>query len=160
DDTHTPASTFNNNYSPHHNDMMIMKTEQPLPSKSFSTLPSNARTSLSVSNDRLSPSVHEDSTSSISSLSSLFTLQSNLSATRAPETPPLELHTSLCIAEIYREHFYEYFHINYCGEFEHDGSFIASLRYFYNKPIVVNNNNAPSSIDNTITHSQARAIIR
>ncbi|CAF2008480.1 unnamed protein product [Rotaria magnacalcarata] len=160
DDTHTPANTFNNNYSLHHNDMMTMKTEQPVPLKSFNTIPSNSRTTLSISNDRLSSPVHEDSTSSISSLSSLFTLQSNPSVACSAETLPLELHTSLCIAEIYREHFYEYFHINYCGEFEHDGSFLASLRYFYNKPIVVDNNNTSSSIDNTTTQSQARAIIR
>ncbi|CAF3177243.1 unnamed protein product [Rotaria sp. Silwood2] len=125
--------------------------------KSFTIPTNNSRSSLSISNDRLSSSFYEDSTSSRSSMSSLFTLDSNQYEPRSAETLTLELHTPLCIAEIYRELFFESFHINYCGEFEQEGPFIASLRYFYNKPIL--SDNTSHSID-TNTDCQARAIIR
>ncbi|CAF3779930.1 unnamed protein product [Rotaria sp. Silwood1] len=157
DDINTSVNTLTNTYSVHYNGMTTMKPEQPLSSKAFNLSTNNSGTNLSISNDRLSTSLYEDSTSSISSMSSLFTLDTNQFEPRSTETLPLKLHTSLCIAEIYREQFFEYFHTNYYGEFEQEGPFVASLRYFYNKPIL--SDNISYSIDTTAC-CQARAIIR
>jgi hypothetical protein len=60
-----------------------------------------SRTNLSVSTDRLSSIMPEDS-------SSLFILDVTQPEPRSTETFMLELQTSLCVGEIYREHFFEY----------------------------------------------------
>jgi hypothetical protein len=59
----------------------------------------------------LSSVVQEESrTSSTSSASSLFISDKNEnhSEPRSAETLKLELHTPLCVGEVYREHFFEY----------------------------------------------------
>lgn len=50
------------------------------------------------------------------------------------------------------------FHTNYSGEFEHEGTFLASLRCFPNKPIPAENHTS-ASID-VNTQNQARVLIR
>ncbi|CAF1039147.1 unnamed protein product [Rotaria sordida] len=157
DDTNTSVNTFTNTYSLPYNDMMTMKSEQPFTSKSLNTPTNNLRTNLSISNDRLSSSFYEDSTSSMSSISSQFTLDVNQYEPRSAEKLTIELQTPLCIAEVYREQFFEYFHTNYYGGFEQEGPFVASLRCFNNKSIL--SDNTLYSMD-TNTYCQARAIIR
>jgi hypothetical protein len=61
-----------------------------------------SRTNLSISNDTSSSTSHEDSTSS------LFILDTSQIEPRSADTLMLELNISLCVAEIYREDFFEY----------------------------------------------------
>ncbi|CAF1233109.1 unnamed protein product [Adineta ricciae] len=150
DDTNTLTNSFNSMSSLHHNDMMRAKNELPSSMILSNSALNHSRTNSTVSNERLASVIQEDSrTSSVSSATSLFCYEISSNEPYSAHSLTLELQTQTCVAEIYREYFFEYFHTNYCGEFEQEGPFIASLRYFYIK-----------SFDDTDVHCQARAIIR
>ncbi|CAF0962341.1 unnamed protein product [Adineta ricciae] len=150
DDASTLTNSFNSMSSLHHNDMMTTKSELPSSMKLSNSALNHSRTNSTVSNERLASVIQEDSrTSSVSSATSLFCYEISSNEPYSAHSLILELQTPTCVAEIYREYFFEYFHTNYCGEFEQEGPFIASLRYFYIK-----------SFDDTDVHCQARAIIR
>ncbi len=70
--------------------------------KILNTNNDGSRTNLSISNDTLSSISHEDT------ISSLFTLEPSQNEPRSADTLNLESHTPLCVAEIYRENFFEY----------------------------------------------------
>ncbi|CAF1286390.1 unnamed protein product [Adineta steineri] len=147
DETNT---TPNSNSSPHYNDMMTMKTELPSSMKLSNSTFQHPRTNSLISYDQPSSFTQDDSRSySISSVTSSFMFDPNQLEACSAEILKLELHTPICVGEDYRHYFLEHFHTNYCGEFDPENPFIASLRYFYTKPV--------EGIDGIC---QARAIIR
>ncbi|CAF3447989.1 unnamed protein product [Rotaria sp. Silwood1] len=103
-------------------DTVAMKADPTLRPRSPTAPVHVSRFIPSNSNERFPLSTTEDS------ISSSFILDENLSEPRSSELFIFESHTSLCVSKIYRDNFFDYFHINYSGEFDDEGPFIASLR--------------------------------
>ncbi|CAF1387878.1 unnamed protein product [Adineta ricciae] len=128
--------------STHVNDVTAIKTDAFSTSKMPPTVANGLRLVNSQSNDRLSSNQPEDVP-----VQSLFTMDAWTSEPRTAEPFRHDSNTPPCVAENYRAHFYDYFHVNYCGEFEHEGPFLASLRVMHQKLPAPDN-------------SEARAIVR
>ncbi|CAF1490798.1 unnamed protein product [Rotaria sordida] len=58
----------------------------------------------------------------------LFILQRSVNDALQEKTPYYQLKTPLCVSQRYEEEFFNYFHMNYFGELEREGLFIASVR--------------------------------
>ncbi|CAF4248449.1 unnamed protein product, partial [Rotaria sordida] len=58
----------------------------------------------------------------------LFILQRPVNDALQEKTPYYQLKTPLCVSHRYEEEFFNYFHMNYFGELEREGLFIASVR--------------------------------
>ncbi|CAF1091696.1 unnamed protein product [Rotaria sp. Silwood1] len=76
----------------------------------------------------------EHSLSSSSSSSTLFVFQQSLRHGQPNETRHYQLKAPLCVSQRYEEEFFNHFHINYFGELEREGLFLASVRSIRTKP--------------------------
>ncbi|CAF3023943.1 unnamed protein product [Rotaria sp. Silwood2] len=147
DDSNTTTITLSNtnasvpNSSIHSSDTITMTADPSFQPKSPTTPVHFSRLMPSNSSERFLFSSPEDS------VSSSFIFDENSSEPRSAELFIFESHSSLCVSEIYRNYFFDYFHINYSGEFDGEGPFIASLRCINKKTAMTDT-------------CEARAIIR
>ncbi|CAF1291999.1 unnamed protein product [Rotaria sordida] len=77
---------------------------------------------------------HSSLSSSSSSTSTLFVFQPCLSDDRPEETLHYQVKAPLCISQQYEEEFFDHFHLNYFGELEREGLFLASVLSIRTKP--------------------------
>ncbi|CAF4651207.1 unnamed protein product [Rotaria sp. Silwood1] len=111
-------------------------------------------------NDDLASTDPEEKHSSSSS--SVFVLQQSLSDDQQEETLHYQLKAPLCVSQRYEQEFFDHFHINYFGELEREGLFLASVRSIRTKPSEINRklSSCYSTTNDDENQHLLRAIIR
>ncbi|CAF0860272.1 unnamed protein product [Rotaria sordida] len=88
---------------------------------------------LNINDNVASIDPDEEHSSSSSSSSSLFVRQQSLNNCQQEKTRHYQLKAPLCVSQRYEEEFFDHFHMNYFGELEREGLFLASIRSIQTK---------------------------
>ncbi|CAF3566599.1 unnamed protein product [Rotaria sp. Silwood1] len=112
---------------------------------------------LNTNDNGTSPDPREEHSSS-----ALFVFQQSLSDSQQENIPHYQLNSPLCVSQQYEKEFFDYFHMNYFGELEHEGLFLASVRTIRTKPFEIRRHlsSCYSETNDKDNEQLLRAIIR
>ncbi|CAF1357977.1 unnamed protein product [Rotaria sp. Silwood1] len=112
---------------------------------------------LNINDNVTSPDPREEHSSS-----ALFVFQQSLSDSQQENIPHYQLNSPLCVSQQYEKEFFDYFHMNYFGELEHEGLFLASVRTIRTKPFEIRRHlsSCYSGTNDNNNEQLLRAIIR